>query len=95
MRPAATWTARVISVEGGQIRMSANGGVSATQVAIASISASCGVSPFIFQFPAIKGRIFSSQQNFNEQRLGIHQQFRSRLEDVCRQRPQDTPHTPH
>lgn len=48
-------------VEGGQIRTSVNGGVAVTEAAIASISPSCDDKPFIFQFPAIKGRMFYSR----------------------------------
>src|SRR5664279_4775884 len=40
--------------------MSANGGKASTERAIAAISRSCDARPFIFQFPAINGRIFSS-----------------------------------
>jgi hypothetical protein len=56
IRPAAVRTAREISVAGVQIKTSASGRVSVTEAAIASISPSCELSPFIFQFPAINGR---------------------------------------
>ena len=46
MPPATVCTARAISVAGGQIRMSANGGVAFTEAAIASISPSCDAKPF-------------------------------------------------
>ena len=47
--------------------MSAYDGLALAEAAIASISPSCGARPFIFQFPAIKGRIFSSSQNLHQQ----------------------------
>jgi hypothetical protein len=59
MRPEATCTDRAINVAGGQIRTSADGGLAVTNAAMASISRSCALSPFIFQFPAINGRTLS------------------------------------
>ena len=57
MRPRAANAARAISVDGGQIKTSAAGGVASTAVAIASISPSWAEVPCIFQFPAIKRRM--------------------------------------
>jgi hypothetical protein len=62
IRPAAICAARAIIIAGIQIRMLATGSVAITDAAIASISPSCAVSPFIFQFPALNGRALSSLQ---------------------------------
>jgi hypothetical protein len=67
--------------------MSVNDGVSFAEAAIASISPSCDDKPFIFQFPAIKGRMFYSRfwckrQNGDAvRRLGFQDRRRCDLMD--------------
>jgi hypothetical protein len=63
--PPAADTARSIRVKGGQIRTSASGGSAFNATASDRMSPSRGVSPCIFQFPAISGRIRTAALSLN------------------------------